>query len=121
MSVLEDVVALVCCADAVRNARQAIQARLREHGARVVQRLSKDVSHVVFERKHVPPSAKRAEPDADLLELYTKLDKVRVVKGEYCFRRKCRDRAPCFRALHAVRVSNISSPPGRSLLSLPRS
>ncbi|KAL6766685.1 hypothetical protein ACKKBG_A36965 [Auxenochlorella protothecoides x Auxenochlorella symbiontica] len=75
MSVLEDVVALVCCADAVRNARQAIQARLREHGARVVQRLSKDVSHVVFERKHVPPSAKRAEPDADLLELYTKLDK----------------------------------------------
>ncbi|KFM25523.1 PAB-dependent poly(A)-specific ribonuclease subunit 2 [Auxenochlorella protothecoides] len=76
MSVLEDVVALVCCADAVRNARQAIQARLREHGARVVQRLSKDVSHVVFERKHVPPSAKRAEPDADLLELYTKLDKL---------------------------------------------
>lgn len=78
MSVLQDVVALVCCADAVRNAKQAIQARLREHGARVVQRLGRDVSHVVFERKHVPASTRGLDADADLLGLYTKLEKVRA-------------------------------------------
>lgn len=84
---LAGAVAWVVSADPVSNAKRAIQARLQQHGARVVQRLSKDVSHVVFERRRVQASSKRAETDSDVVELYNRLDKVRQPPSP------CRERA----------------------------
>lgn len=73
---LQDVVALVVCAG-VQNARQALNERLRKSGAKVVQRLTKETTHVIFERTHSKkPSDKQAD-EAELLELYKKVDKVR--------------------------------------------
>ena len=73
---LEGVVALVQCSDPIHNARRAITQRLAAHGARVVQRLGKDVTHVVFERRR-SHRAGNSDEDAILSALYRNLDAVR--------------------------------------------
>lgn len=74
--VLEDVVALVMCQDPVANAKAAVTARIEGHGGRVVARLGKDVSHIVWERTRSRRPSDKAADEAQLLELFNKLEKV---------------------------------------------
>ena len=76
-SVLEEVVAWVLAADPVHNAKAAIQERLAQHGARVAARLGREVTHVICERRHSQRPKDKAADEAELLELFKKLDKVR--------------------------------------------
>lgn len=71
--VLEDVVA---CILGVSNAKAAITARIDKHGGRVAARLGKDVSHIVWERRHSRRPSDKAADEAELLELFHKLEKV---------------------------------------------
>lgn len=73
---LADVIAWVVCLDSVANAKAAITARIEKHGGKATSRLSKDVSHVVFERRRTRKPAEIAQDEAELLELFKKLDKV---------------------------------------------
>lgn len=74
--VLEDVVALVMCQDPVANAKAAVTTRIEGHGGRVVARLGKDVSHIVWERTRSRRPSDKAADEAQLLELFHKLEKV---------------------------------------------
>lgn len=77
MGCLEDVVALIHCPpDPVANARAAIAARIDKHGGRVAARLGKEVSHIIWERRHSRRPSEKAADEADLLELFRKLEKV---------------------------------------------
>ncbi len=78
--VLQDVVAVVISADALHNAKAALQQRLQQHGAHVPQRLNKDVTHVVFERgaRTQRPENKAAEEEK-LAKLYKNLDGVSML------------------------------------------
>jgi hypothetical protein len=70
-----DVVALVCATDSLQNAKAALQARLRKHGAKVVQRLSKGITHIVYERR-ILQHGHHDQPEPELLDLFRKLDAV---------------------------------------------
>ena len=73
----QGVVAYVLCADAVHNAKAAIQARLSHNGAKVASRLSKDVTHVIYERgRGWEPQTARQGLDQDIRDLYARLSKV---------------------------------------------
>lgn len=73
----QGVVAYVLCADAVHNAKAAIQARLSQNGAKIASRLSKDVTHVIFERgRGWEPQTARQGLDQDIRDLYARLSKV---------------------------------------------
>lgn len=74
--VLEDVVALVMCQDPVANAKAAVTTRIEGHGGRVVARLGRDVSHIVWERTRSRRPSDKAADEAQLLELFHKLEKV---------------------------------------------
>ena len=77
MGCLDDVVALIHCPpDPVANARAAIAARIEKHGGKVAARLSKDTSHIIWERRHSRRPSEKAADEADLLELFRKLEKV---------------------------------------------
>lgn len=76
---LDDVLALIHCPpDPVANAKAAIAARIEKHGGRVAARLGKDVSHIIWERRHSRRPSEKAADEADLLELFRKLEKVLV-------------------------------------------
>lgn len=72
-SVLKGVVALVYCSDGNVIVRDAIASKLQRLGAVVANRLNSCVTHVVFKGKTL--TASRAEQDADLWDLYNKIDK----------------------------------------------
>lgn len=75
-SIMQDVVAYVYCSDAQHNARAAITSRLQDNGAKVVPRLTKEVTHIIFERRRSQrPSDKEAEA-ADIHEMYRKVELV---------------------------------------------
>ncbi|KAL4430735.1 hypothetical protein ABPG75_005991 [Micractinium tetrahymenae] len=74
--VLEDVVALVMCQDPVANAKAAVTARIEGQGGRVVARLGKDVSHIVWERTRSRRPSDKAADEAQLLDLFHKLEKL---------------------------------------------
>lgn len=76
-AILEDVVALVQCTDAVANAKAAITTRIEKNGGRVAVRLGKEVSHIVWERRHSRRPSDKAADEAELMELFRKLEKVR--------------------------------------------
>jgi hypothetical protein len=76
--ILQDVVALVVCADRVHNAKAALQQRLQQHSARVLQRLSKEVTHVIFERRRSQRAGDKSEEEEKISQLYTRLDAVRL-------------------------------------------
>ena len=69
--------ALVQCTDAVANAKAAITARIEKNGGRVAVRLGKEVSHIVWERRHSRRPSDKAADEAELMELFRKLEKVR--------------------------------------------
>lgn len=71
-AVLAGVVALVYCSDGDATVKAAIQAKLQRCGARVASRIGSEVTHVVFKSTL---TASRAEQDADLWDLYNKIDK----------------------------------------------
>lgn len=50
--------------------------KVASHGARVVQRLTKDVTHVLLQLKPLPSPSERALEQDKLRELYAKVDKV---------------------------------------------
>lgn len=77
-AILEDVVALVQCTDAVANAKAAITARIEKNGGRVAARLGKEVSHIVWERRRSRRPSDKAADEAELMELFRKLEKVRA-------------------------------------------
>jgi hypothetical protein len=78
-SLLLDVVA---CIMGVTNAKSAIQARISQYGGRVVARLGKEVSHVIWERRHSKRPSDKAADEAELLQLFLKLEKVRACPRE---------------------------------------
>lgn len=51
--------------------------KVASHGARVVTRLTKDVTHVLLQLKPLPSPSERALELDKLRELYAKVDKVR--------------------------------------------
>lgn len=76
-SCLQDVVALVHCPpDVATNAKAAITARIEKHGGRAVARLGREVSHIIWERRHSRRPSDKAADEAELLELFRKLEKV---------------------------------------------
>lgn len=71
-SVLNGVVAVVHCSDGDSFVRSAIANKLLSLGADVRNRLNNEVTHVVYKGLL---TASRVEQDADLWELYNKIDK----------------------------------------------
>lgn len=65
-------------ADPSYNAKPAIQRTLTALGAKVVQRLGKDVTHVVYERRGGSGGGggRNREAERELLELYAKVDRL---------------------------------------------
>ena len=69
--------AQVVAADPSYNAKPAIQRTLGQLGARVVSRLSKEVTHVVYERRAPQQRGGRDRAaEQELQELYKKVDKL---------------------------------------------
>ena len=58
-----------------------VSTKLRQLGAQIASRLSKDVSHVVFHRSLEPTAEARAAEDAELRALFEKGNKVCFVLG----------------------------------------
>lgn len=75
-AILQDVVALVVCADRTLNAKEALRNRLQGCGAKVATRLGQDVTHVIFERRRGQRASDKATEEADILNFYRKLDAV---------------------------------------------
>lgn len=55
---------------------QAINAKLRALGAKTLPRLTKDVTHVIFQRKLQSTAQERNAEDGDLRTIYSKVGKV---------------------------------------------
>jgi hypothetical protein len=88
---LEDVVAYVSSSSDPQ-AHTGLVAKLKKHGARHALRLSKDVTHIVFQRKSKPTPDERGAEDAELRALHERAGKVRAcVRGR---RRRAWRRAP---------------------------
>lgn len=51
-------------------ARVALSSRLKDLGARVSSRLSKETTHIIFSRKLQPSAQEKALEDAELRQLY---------------------------------------------------
>ena len=58
------------------NAKAAITERVQKHGGRVATRLGKEVTHVVWERRSGRRPSDKAADEAELLDLYRRLEKV---------------------------------------------
>ena len=69
--------AVIFCSDPVHNAKSAIQKRLQTHGARTVTRISKEITHIVFERRRSQRASDKKDEEVAILSLYRKLDGVR--------------------------------------------
>lgn len=82
-TILQDVIAIIICSDPIHNAKGAILKRLQTNGARVVQRINKDVTHVIFERRRSQRACDKRQEDETVVELYRKLDGVSC--RYYCF------------------------------------
>jgi hypothetical protein len=76
-SIFQDVHALVVCGE-YSNAKAAITQRLGAHGAKIVTRLNKDVTHVVYQRRSGHNASAIAEDCDKLRALYRRID---VVSG----------------------------------------
>lgn len=82
----EDSVLSKCCVyvwqrvDGDAHLHQAVLAKLKGLGARVAARLSKDVTHIIFQRKLQATLAERTAEDADLRSIYDKVAKVETFK-----------------------------------------
>eukprot|EP00887_Chlorella_sp_A99_P005336 scaffold1.g5336.t1 len=74
--VMADVVCLIRAGDPVHTAKPALTARLLSNGAKVVTRLGREVTHVIYERRHSQRPRDKAADDVELLELYKRLDKL---------------------------------------------
>ncbi len=73
--VLSDVVAYVCCSsDSCTQA--ALIAKLKHLGAKHAARLSKEVTHVVFQRRANPAREELLAEDAEVRLVYDKVAKV---------------------------------------------
>ncbi len=76
--VLSGVVALVSFRpDGTFNFKQTISTKLTDLGARVTGRFSKDVTHVVFQKRLKPTPEQQLAEASDLRALYDKAAKVR--------------------------------------------
>ena len=75
--ILVDVVALIRAGDPVHTAKPALTSRLLANGAKVVQRLGREVTHIIYERRHSQRPRDKTADEAELLELYKRLDKAR--------------------------------------------
>lgn len=58
------------------NLQAAVVAKLKDLGARVSTRLSKEVTHVIFQRQHHPSIDQKAAEDVELRSVYEKASKV---------------------------------------------
>ena len=78
-NILSGVVALVSCKpDGTFNFRQTISTKLTDLGARVTSRFSKDVTHVVFQKRLKPTPEQQVAEASDLRALYDKAAKASV-------------------------------------------
>lgn len=67
----------VVSADPTYNAKPALMRMLGQLGAKVVKKLSKDVTHVVYERRQAQRASKdHKDSEQDLRELYARVDKL---------------------------------------------
>ncbi len=73
------VVALVRCASGAGSVQDALEARIQALGARVVPRLNKDVTHVVFQRQASVTREGRAAEDQELRALHDRVRRVSIV------------------------------------------
>ena len=77
--VLSGVVALVSFRpDGTFNFKKTISTKLTDLGARVTSRFSKDVTHVVFQKRLKPTPEQQLAEASDLRALYDKAAKVRT-------------------------------------------
>jgi hypothetical protein len=76
-AILQDVIAIIVCSDLIHNAKGAVHKRLQANGAKVLPRLTKDVTHVIFERRRSQRACDKRSEDEAVVELYRKLDGVR--------------------------------------------
>jgi hypothetical protein len=85
--VLDEVVAWVVALDPAHTAKAALPARVEMAGGKVVSRLGREVSHIIWERRHSRRPSDKAADEAELLELFRKLDKVGECKSmrECCY------------------------------------
>jgi hypothetical protein len=65
----------VVCSDPKYTAKPAIQRTLEQLGARVVQRLTKDVTHIVYERRKAQRGRDR-DAEQELQELYSRAERL---------------------------------------------
>lgn len=73
--VLSDVIAYVCCSsDSCTQA--ALIAKLKHLGAKHAARISKEVTHVVFQRRANPAREEQLAEDAEVRLVYDKVAKV---------------------------------------------
>lgn len=78
--VLSGVIALVSFrADGTFNFKQTISTKLTNMGARVTSRFSKDVTHVVFQKRLKPTHEQQLAEASDLRALYDKAAKASTV------------------------------------------
>lgn len=77
MSVLEDVVALVISRFlGPVDTKQALSHKLEGLGAKLVSRLGKEVTHIIFMRQRTADAQEQAAEDSELRALYGKTSKV---------------------------------------------
>jgi hypothetical protein len=86
-TILQDVIAIIVCSDPIHNAKGALHKRLQSNGARVLARLGKDVTHIIFERRRSQRASDKRNEDEAVIELYRKLDGVsrRFYRLMLCF------------------------------------
>ena len=84
-NVLSGVVALVSFRpDGTFNFKQTISTKLTDLGARVTSRFSKDVTHVVFQKRLKPTPEQQIAEASDLRALYDKASKVAIARSKIC-------------------------------------
>lgn len=84
--VLVGVVAYVACASSgVLQTREILSLKLQELGARVVGRLTRDVTHIVCCKGASSPHGRKNVEEIDILSLYEKATKVIILQIFYTF------------------------------------
>lgn len=78
MGCLDDVVALVVSRPlGPVNTKQVLTERLQSLGAKIAGRLSKEVTHIIFQRQRFADADEHSAEDSDLRALYDRTAKVR--------------------------------------------
>ncbi len=106
--VLSGVVALVSFRpDGTFNFKQTISTKLTDLGARVTSRFSKDVTHVVFQKRLKPTPEQQLAEASDLRALYDKAAKVSEVRASLASSKDSRHQQMCSQADNPVHIVSL--------------